>query len=146
MEVDLSKRYQTMITLWFALLLSVVMYFLVALLVAPSAIGIGAAAGQWLIVVFAALGAFFVGLSLLIKQKFLQRSVDEQDLSLVQKGILVACALCEISAILGLIGFFLAGSRAYCLLFVLAATGIAFHFPRLSQLEAASYKSRGNLN
>lgn len=146
MEVDLSKRYQTMITLWFALLMSVVMYFLVALLVAPSAIGIGGAAGPLLIVVFAVLGAFFVGLSLLIKQKFLQRSVDEQDLSLVQKGILVACALCEISAILGLIGFFLAGSRAYYLLFVLAATGIAFHFPRLSQLEAASYKSRSDLN
>jgi hypothetical protein len=36
MEIDLIKRYQTMIVLWFALLMSVVMYFVFTLLVTPS--------------------------------------------------------------------------------------------------------------
>jgi hypothetical protein len=36
MDIDLNKRYQTMLVLWFALLMSVVMYLVLTRLVTPS--------------------------------------------------------------------------------------------------------------
>jgi len=38
MNTNLDKRYQTLIVLWFALLMSVGLYFALALLVAPAAV------------------------------------------------------------------------------------------------------------
>ncbi|MEP6819446.1 MAG: hypothetical protein ABJA18_07910 [bacterium] len=141
MEVDLDKRYQTMLTLWFALLMSVVMYFLLALFVAPNPNNQpGNQPNTILILGLSVLGAFLIGVSLAIKKKFLDRSVEKQDLSLVQKGMVIACALCEVSALLGLLGHFIAGNREYYLLFLLAGGGMALHFPRRSQLAAASFK------
>jgi len=146
-EIDLNKRYQTMIVLWFALLMSVSMFFLFSLFVTPN---IGKEPNNstraLLIVALTALGTLLVILSFAVKNKILERSVDKQDLSLVQKALVIACAMCEASALLGLIEHFIIGNREYYLLFVLAAGGIAFHFPRRIQLEAASFKSMHTLN
>jgi len=146
-EIDLNKRYQTMIVLWFALLMSVSMFFLFSLFVTPN---IGKEPNNstraLLIVALTALGTLLVILSFAVKNKILERSVDKQDLSLVQKALVIACAMCEASALLGLIEHFIIGNREYYLLFVLAAGGIAFHFPRRIQLEAASFKSMQTLN
>jgi hypothetical protein len=93
-----------------------------------------------------ALGTFLVVMSFVVKHKLLERSVDKQDTSLVQKALIVACAMCEISAMLGLLGRFLVGNRESYLLFVIAIAGTAAHFPRRSYLEAASFKSTHTLN
>ena len=142
MEIDLNKRYQTLLVLWFALFMSVVMYLLFALFVAPNPGNPpGSPPNTLLLLGFSVLGAFFVGVSLAVKKKFLDRSVERQDLSLVQKGMILACALCEVSALLGLVGHFIAGDREFYLLFLLAGGGMALHFPKRIHLEAASYKS-----
>jgi len=141
MEVDLNKRYQTMLTLWFALLMSIVMYFVFLQVAASSIANPENPPDSRLVVVITALGAVFVLVSFVVKRKLLERSVEKQDVLLVQKALVFACALCEISALLGLLERFLFGNRQYYLLFILAAAGDLFHFPRRSQLEAASYKS-----
>jgi hypothetical protein len=56
--------------------------------------------------------------------------------------MVVACVICEAAALMGVIQRFIVGSRDYYLLFIIAAAGIALHFPKRSHLEAASYKSR----
>ena len=66
-------------------------------------------------------------------------------MGLVQKALVIACAMCEAGALLGLVEYFIVGTREYYLLLVVAAGGIALHFPRRSQLEAASYQSRNPL-
>jgi hypothetical protein len=141
MEVDLNKRYQTMLTLWFALLMSVVMYFVFVQIAAPSIANAENPSKSRLVVVITALGALFVVVSFVVKRKLLERSVEAQDVGMVQKAMIVALALCEVSALLGLLELFVFGNREYYLLFILAAAGDLFHFPRRSQLEAASYKS-----
>jgi SNF family Na+-dependent transporter len=141
MEVDLNKRYQTMLTLWFALLLSVVMYFVFLQVAAPAIANAKTPPNSRLTVVITALGAVFVLVSFVVKRKLLERSVEKQDVLLVQKALVFACALCEVSALLGLLERFLIGNRGYYLLFILAAAGDLFHFPRRSQLEAASHKN-----
>jgi hypothetical protein len=141
MAVDLNKRYQSMIILWFALLLSVGMYLLISILAGPKG-QLANLHSSTLPKVLTALGALFVILSFALKQKLLKRSVDNQDLALVQKALVVACAMCEVAAVLGIIERFTVSNSGHYLLFFIAAAGIVLHFPKRSHLEAASYKSR----
>ena len=147
MEVDLDKRYQTLVILWFALLMSIGFYLLVSMFVAPD---VGNHArnppSSILIVGITALGTFSVIGSFAVKRKLLKRSVETQDVSLVQKSLVVACAMCEVGALIALLEHFVIGNRESYLLFLVAALGTAFHFPRRIQLEAASYKDPQHLN
>lgn len=147
MEIDLNKLYQTLIVLWFALLMSVSMFFLFSLFVTPNiTYAPNNSTRALLIFGLTAMGTFLVIGSFAVKNKILERSVEKQDVSLVQKALVIACAMCEASALLGLMEHFIIGNREYYLLFVLAAGGIALHFPRRSQLEAACFKSMHTLN
>ena len=145
MQIDLDKRYQALVVLWFALLMNIGVFFLLSLFVAP---GLGSEPGHapslLLIVGLMALGTFLVILSFAVKVKFLARSVEKQDVNLVQKALVIACAMCEVSALLGLLERFLIGNREYYLLFLIAAAGTAFHFPRREHLLAATYKASSN--
>ena len=142
MENNLDKRYQTLVILWFALLMSIGMYFLFSLFVAPQASNqLGSPSRSLLIVALNALGTFLVVVSFPVKHKLMERAVEKQDTALVQKALVIACAMCEVSALLGLLEYFVIGNREYYLLFLVAAAGTALHFPRRRQLEAASYKN-----
>jgi hypothetical protein len=147
MENNLDKRYQTLVVLWAALLLSIGSFFLFSVFIAPE---IGNEPrnppSSLLIVALTALGVFLVIVSFAVKQKLLARSVEKQDVNLVQQALVIACALCEASALLGLLEHFIVGNRQYYWLFLFAAAGTAFHFPRRSQLESASYKNRAQLS
>ncbi|MGI8836285.1 MAG: hypothetical protein ACR2H4_06565 [Pyrinomonadaceae bacterium] len=146
METDLDKRYQTLVVLWFALLMSVGMYFLICLFAAPEIADPAGAAPNTLLIVILLVGVLLVALSFLVKHKLLEGSVERQDMGLVQKSLIVACAMCEVSAVLGLLGRFLIGSRYYYVLFVFSALGIALHFPRRIQLQAAHYRNQQQLS
>jgi len=146
MDDNLDKRYQTLLILWFALLMSIGIYFLFTLFVPPALSKQPRnPTGSLLIVGLTALGTFLVIVSFAVKGKLLERSVEKQDISLVQKALVIACAMCEVSALLGLLEHLVIGNREYYLLFLLAAAGIVFHFPRRIQLEAASYKNPAQL-
>jgi len=138
MEIDLNKRYQTMLTLWFALLMSIVIYFVFIQFSAPARANAANPPNSILIVGITALGTLLVIISFVVKRKLLERSVEKQDAFLVQKAMIFACALCEVAALLGLLERFILGNREYYLLFIVAIGGDLFHFPRRSQLEAAS--------
>lgn len=146
MENNLDKRYQTLLVLWFALLINIGVFFLISIFAAPEIREAPAnPTSRLLIVAFAAAGTLLVMISFVVKKKLLERAVEKQDVNLVQKGLVVACAMCEVSAILGLLERFVISNHQYYALFLLAAVGTALHFPRRSQLEAASFKSRNNL-
>jgi F0F1-type ATP synthase membrane subunit c/vacuolar-type H+-ATPase subunit K len=140
-QPNIDARYRTMLTLWFALLVSVGMYFLLVLFMARETINASETPRNTpLIVSLTALGAGLVLLSLVVKQKLLKRSVEQQRIELVQQALIVACALCEVSALLGLVVRFLYNSNEYYLLFLISALGMALHFPRRAQLLSATYR------
>ena len=142
MEIDLKQRYQTMLTLWFALLASVGMYFVFLTIVRPQLTNASGTPGSSLpIVLFTANAMVMVLLSFVVKAKLLAQSVEKHDVLLVQKAMVLACAMCEVSAILGVVARFAfnAGRESIWLL-LLGAAGMALHFPRRSQLDAASFK------
>lgn len=147
MDSNLDKRYQTLLVLWLALFMSVGMYFVFSVFVMSEVgTGPGNPPNRLLTIGLAAVGAFFVVASFAVKRKLIERSVEQQDVRLVQKALVIACAMCEVSAVLGVVERLVIGNREYYLLFLIAAAGIALHFPRRSQLEAASYKNRVKLS
>lgn len=140
---DLDKRYQTMLILWAALLMSVVMFFVMALIAGgQSTEGSNVPYTPVVSMVLTGVGTFMVGLSFVVKHKLLERSVEQQNIGLVQQALVVACALCEVAALLGIVLRFAMKDPYYYVVFIIAAVGEVFHFPRKSQLLAATYKTR----
>jgi len=135
LEAKIDMRLRTMRILWFALFISIVLYYGFTLFnkstEAPNTlVSFGLAAA----------GVFLVILSFPIKQKFLAKSVETQSMELVQKGYIVALAVCEAAALLGLLDHFVTGNRYYYLLFIAAAAADSLHFPQRRHLQEASYK------
>jgi uncharacterized membrane protein len=140
MAEDLNKRHQTLVILWFALMMNIGVFFLVALFAAPERAESTAPQSSLWVFALTAVGTLLVLLSFAVKRKLLERSVDNQDVKLVQIGLVVACAMCELAALLGLLERFVIGGHDFFLLFIIAAVGTAFHFPQRQQLLAATYK------
>ena len=122
-------------TLWLGLMISVVMYFVFTIFVGkPST----AAPNKVLSLAFLAVGMLVTIASLLVKQVILSRSVAQQKVDMVQQAYIVAWALCEVSALLGMLDFFVTANRYYYLPFVIALFGDLINFPRRQDVEAAS--------
>jgi hypothetical protein len=134
-QTNLDARYRAMLTLWFALLMNVGVFFAFSLLLGQE-IGV-AAPNALLTAVLTALGILLVVLSFPVKWSLLKRSVERQDVQLVQRALVIACVMCEGSALLGLMERFLVDGREYYLLFLIAAIGTALHYPRREQVVAA---------
>jgi len=142
MEIDLDKRYQTLRVLWFAMLMNIVIFFVVGWITGPALTSrTGSEPFSLVTFVLAALGGFLVVTSFTVKNKMLERSVDRQDINLVQKAFILAWAICEVSAVIGLVERFVLGNSDYFLMEVIALIGILLHFPKRDHLRSASYKS-----
>lgn len=140
MATDLDTRYRTMLILWFALLMSVVMFFVMTIVVAPVPFDEDRDTPTSVILfALAAVGSFLMVLSFVVKRKILQRSVEKQDVMLVQQALVVACAMCEVSGLFGVMERFAIGSGDHYVLFLISAIGIALHFPKRNQLIEASW-------
>jgi hypothetical protein len=96
--------------------------------------------------VFNGLSVFLVGFSFVLKKKFFSRSVDTQDVRMVNTGFIVAAALSEAAALIGLLAFMFTQDRYYLLLLGFSFFGLLLHFPRRSDVEAANFKSTRPLN
>lgn len=138
---DIDARYRSMLILWLALMMSVAMYVLVVVLMNQGSDGQPPPQdNQILSFAFAGLGTFTAVVSFAVRSKLLQRSVEKQDLGLVQTALVLGCALCEVPALLGVAARFILPGRDYVVLFAISAFAMALHFPRRANLLAASYK------
>jgi hypothetical protein len=82
-----------------------------------------------------------VVLSFLLRQRGLAKAVTAQRLDLVQSTYVLCFALCESSALLGLMDHSLTGSGYHYIAFATAGLGLLFHFPqKKSLINASSYK------
>jgi len=132
-QPDINERYRTLLILWFAMCMSVLM-FLVVIGFTP----VRAAENRQLTLALNSLGIVPVALSFLLKQKALAKSIEMQRLDLVQIAYVLSFALCESSALLGLVDHFTTGSRYYYFAFLIAGFGLLLHFPRRQTLVDAS--------
>ena len=135
-QPDLDARYRTLLILWFAICMSVLM-FMVVIYLSPVVV----AENRTLTLALNSLGLLPVALSFLLKQRALAKSVATQRLDLVQSAYVLSFALCESSALLGLVDHFTTGSRYSYFAFVIAGIGLLLHFPQKQNLvNASSYQ------
>ncbi|MGI8786139.1 MAG: hypothetical protein ACR2HG_00070 [Pyrinomonadaceae bacterium] len=142
---NVEQQYQTLIVLWFALLVSQLM-FLVVLFFAKREIynfdfsksPLGE--NSMIIIIFAVLGLSMFLTSFVLRKKFLDQAVAEQKPPLVQTAMIIGCALCEAVSLIGLVLAFAFNYQYFFLWFALGILGIILHFPRRDNLIVASYK------
>jgi len=136
-QAKLDARYRAMLILWLAFLSSIAVYFVIPFFVPRPNVGDGQQ--KILTLVFPVLGICMVIASVVVKRKFLLLSVEKQQVNLVQKGLIVAAALCETAALLGLLDWLLTGNRSGVLL-IIAVIGMVLHFPRRQHLLEAGLR------
>lgn len=136
-KANIDARYRTMVILWIGQVMSVLMFFLVTQFVEVPADLPG---NNILSFVFAAVGTFCAIISFVVRAKLLRQSVEKQDMALVQTAAITGRALCEVPAILGVVERFILPGREYLLLLLIGALAMLLHYPRRSDLLAASYK------
>lgn len=138
-KMSIDARYRTMLILWIAQMMSLVMFLFLTQFIAGSSEQ-PPAANNLLSFIFASVGSFSVIISFVVRSTLLQRSVEKQDPSLVQTALVAGCALCEVPGLLGVVERFVLPGRDYLLLLAVSFLGMALHFPRRANLLAASYK------
>ncbi len=137
----LESQYRTMLVLWMAFLSTIVIYLFLSFVLPRQE----EPPVRILLLVLNVMSPLLVFVSFVVKRSFLSRSIDAQDVRLVNTAVIVAAALCEGAALLGLLDLLVAHDRYYFVLIAFALLGLLLHFPRRSYLEAASFKSRNAL-
>src|SRR5690348_13629944 len=99
----IGLRIRTMRTLWLALMMSVVMYFGLTVFTGKPA---AATPNKVLSLACLGVGMLTTLASLLVKQTILSRAVAQRSEGMVQQAYVVAWAMCEASALLGLVDFY----------------------------------------
>lgn len=134
-ENKVAGRYIVFLTLWFAMLISVTIFFGIAWI-------IGSQGSPNLMMSYALLAVGFaivVG-SFVLKQRLARKAIDNADVAALQSSQIIALALCESAALLGMFDRFVTASQTSWFLFAIAALGIMLHFPKKDHLRAVSYK------
>ena len=137
----LAARYRIQLIVWLALISNVGMLFLITTIIdAPPA----HADNMMLVWILLALGVFAFALSFILKRKLLSMAIDQGRPEMVQTGLILALALCEVSALCGLVVFFVTGTNYYYIFFIISALGMILHMPRREHLRAAAFKDGGH--
>ncbi|HXD29610.1 MAG TPA: hypothetical protein VN643_00745 [Pyrinomonadaceae bacterium] len=145
MQQGIEARFRTLITLWFGILMSVVLYFVLTFVAGPEINPEQTQSNAVVIVALTVIGMTLVITGFVLKGRFLRQAVDRQEALLVQKGYLISFAFCEVSALFGLLERFAFGYRYYYGLLALAAISIAIQFPRREHILAATFKNSNKI-
>ena len=138
LQQQIELRMRTLRTLWIAMLMSVGAYFVLTLFLHRSE-DVGPNGTLSLILAVISFSAILISLPL--KSRFLNRAVEQQQVSLVQQGYILAWAVTEVAALMGLFDFLATNDRYYYIFFLIAGCGQLLHFPKREHIENASFKS-----
>ena len=136
-QQNIELRMRTLRTLWIALFLSVGIYFLFTIFKGRSG---EVATDSTLSLILMAVAVSTTLISFLLKNKMLSRATQERQVSLVQQAYVIAWAMTEVAALLGMLDSFVTRDPYYYLFFVIAAVGFLLHYPRREHVENAAFK------
>jgi F0F1-type ATP synthase membrane subunit c/vacuolar-type H+-ATPase subunit K len=144
-NVNIGGAYQTLTILWFAMLMSQFIFLIVIFFAKPKAYHFDSSnlfGGEIsiLIPILAVAGIICFAMSFVFRSKTINQAINEQNLGLVQTGLILGCAFSEAVSIFGLVIAFTTGSSLFLLWFALGILGIILSFPKRDNLIAASYK------
>jgi F0F1-type ATP synthase membrane subunit c/vacuolar-type H+-ATPase subunit K len=142
-EQPVKIEYQTLVVVWAGLLMSQALFFVLIWFIKPELISRDTTrpflgSQPLIILVFAGSALIFFLLSQVISRQHVQRAIRDRDAGCVQTGLVIGCALSEISGILGVILALIMDYPYFYLWIALGIFGILLNFPRRSSLNAAS--------
>ena len=137
-QESFELKLRTLRTLWIALFSSIGLYYALTIFVGLRE---ETDSNPLVSLVLAGIALTTILASFLIKSKLLSRAAEQQQVQLVQQAYILAWALTEAAAILGLLDFFVNGHRHYYVLFIVAAFVQLLHFPRREHVVNASSKT-----
>lgn len=137
MQENVEVKIRTMRMIWFAMLMSIGFYYAFTFFVARRE---EVEPNRTLFFVLVGIGLFTTLISFPIKNKLINQAIEQQHVPLVQQSYIVAWALSEIPALLGLLDFFMTGNRYFYVLFLIAVLAQLLHFPRREHVINASFK------
>ena len=134
-----------MVVLWAALLMSQFLFALLILFTKPNLFGFppwGSLLGEnaTIVIVFALAAITSVAVSFVLRKQNVNKGVSTQNVGLIQTGLIMGCALSEVSSLLGVVLAFAFNYRYFFLWIALGVIGLLLHFPRRSDIEAANFK------
>ena len=134
--MNIELRMRTVRTLWFALLASIVMYYVFTLVAGrPENVVLN----NTLSLAFLIVGVATTLMSFVVKNKLITRAIEQRQPLHVQHGYLVAWVMSELAALLGLVDVFVTANPYFYVLLIIAALGDLLHFPRREHFENASF-------
>ena len=136
-QSQIEARVRTVRILWFALFVSVGLYFLLTIFQKRQG---GQDPNNLLFIVLVGVGLVITFVSFVIKEQFVRRAADQQQPVLLQQGYIIAWAMNEVPALLGLFVYFATGNQYYFALFIISTCGQLLNFPRRSQVEAVYFR------
>ena len=134
-EAQVEARHKVFLILWFALFVSVMLLLVLALFAGGKGLP-----NPTLSYALLSVGSLIVLGSFLLKQQLAQKAINNNDIAALQSAHIVALALCESAALIGLFDRFVTASSTSWFLFGISALGILLHFPKKDQIRAVSYK------
>jgi F0F1-type ATP synthase membrane subunit c/vacuolar-type H+-ATPase subunit K len=140
-DAGLETRLRTLRILWAVFLMNVGLFALFGVFSLRSGDAAeGGADDPTLLAAMAVVACLSVAVSFLIKGRFYRQAAERGEPARAQQGLIVALVLCEVSALLGLVGLLLTLNEYAYGLFALGALGQLLHFPRRDELAAAYRK------
>ena len=145
MSQNVEQSYKTIMIIWFALLVSQIMFLVVIFAAKPELYKFDfnkpfPCENAMIIIVFAVLAITNLGLSFIMKKRSFEQAIEKQEIAYVQTGVIIACAFCEAISLLGMVLAFAFSYQYFFAWIVLGILGILLHFPRRDAVIAASYK------
>ena len=140
----ITVKYQNLIVIWFALLMSQAVFVVAAWFIKPGLARFDTSTPfltdkPAIVLAFSASAIIFFGLGLILGRQHNARALRDRDATCMQTGLMLGCALSEIPSILGLILALAFDYPFYYLWILLGAFGVLLHFPRKGNLDAANY-------
>ena len=144
-KTDTEPIYKTLMLIWFAMLMSQVMFVVMAFVVKPELLAFDMTKpvlgdNPAMVGLFAAAAFGDIIISLFFRKKFLEKSIAEQNVGAVQTALIIGCALAEAVSLFGLILAFAFNYQYFFLFSALGVIGVILHFPRRNDVEAASFR------
>lgn len=141
----INAQYQTLLVVWVALLISQCLFLVLVFFVKPELFRLDPSvpllgANSILVIALAAVSLIVLVLSFTMEKRFLDLSVDQQNVGFVQTGLIIACSLCEAISLFGVLLAFAADYSYFFLFSGLGILGTILHFPSRKNVLAASYK------
>jgi hypothetical protein len=108
-NISAEQIYRTSVVIWLALLFSQLLFFVLIYFTKPELFRFDfskplvGGENSIFIIALAFVALTSVAMSFVLKAKFYNQAVNEQKPALIQSGLVVACALCEASALFGVV-------------------------------------------